>query len=95
MRHGASDLYLLFEEWGYVGEDVLGYDFVACGGGVGAVALHHSFYSEDVLEEEGEQGDVVFVADDGVGVGELFDVVGAVVGWEGDAGEDDFGAAGF
>ena len=26
---------------------------------------------------------------------ELLDVVGAVVGWEGDAGEDDFGSAGF
>jgi len=62
---------------------------------VGAVALHHSFYSEDVLEEEWEQGDVVFVADDGVGVVKLFYVVRAVVGWESDAGEDDFGAAGF
>ena len=38
---------------------------------------------------------MVLVADDGVGVGELFDVVGAVVRWEGDAGEDDFGSAGF
>ena len=35
------------------------------------------------------------LADDGVGVGELSDVVGAVVGRKGDAGEDDFCAAGF
>lgn len=62
---------------------------------MGAVALHHSWNSEDVLEEEWEQGDVVLVADDGVGVGELFDVVGAVVGGQGDASEDDFGPAGF
>src|ERR1700679_1588111 len=80
-KMGHPDLCLLFEKWCYVGEDVGGYDLVACGGGVGSVALHHSFYAEDVLEEEWEQGDVVFVADDGVGVIELFDVVGAVVGW--------------
>jgi hypothetical protein len=92
---GVGWVRLFFEEWGYVGEDVGGYDSVACGGGVGAVALHHSWNSEDVLEEEWEQGYVVFVANDGVGVGELFDVVGAVVGGEGDAGEDYFGAAGF
>ena len=59
------------------------------------VALHHSWNSEDVLEEEWEEGDAVFGADDGVGVSELLNVVGAVVGGQGDAGKDDFCAAGF
>ena len=76
-------------------QDVGGDDLVAGGGGVGAVALHHAFDAEDVLEEEGQQGDVVLLCQDRVGGGELLDVVGAVVWGEGDAGEDDAGAAGF
>ena len=35
-------------------QDVGGDDLVASGGGVGAVALHHAFDAEDVLEEEGQ-----------------------------------------
>ena len=38
---------------------------------------------------------MVFLCEDGVGGGELLDVVGAVVGGQGDAGEDNFGSAGF
>lgn len=86
---------MLFEEWGDEVENVLGDDLVAAGGGVGAVGLHHAIDAEDALEEEGEEGDVVFMGEQGVGGLELLDVVGAVVGWEGNAGEGDFGAGGF
>ena len=72
----------------------MGYYLVTLGGGVGAVSLHHAVYSVDSLEKEGEQGDVVLLGEQGVGFVELADVVGAVVRWEGDAGEDDFGSAG-
>ena len=84
--------WFVLEERGDEAEDVLGDDFVAGGGGVGAVALHHAGDSEDVLEQEGQQGDVVLLGQKSVGVGELVDVVGAVVGGQGDAGEDDLGA---
>jgi len=86
---------LLFEQWSDEVEDVLGDDLVAAGGGVGAVGLHHAVDAEDALEEEGEEGDAVFVGEQGVGGLELLDVVGAVVGGEGDAGEGDPGAGGF
>jgi len=72
----------------------LGHHLVALGCGVGSVVLHHAVNSIDVLEEEGKQGDVVLLGEQGVGLVELADVVGAVVGREGDAGEDDFGSAG-
>ena len=85
------DACLLLQERGDEGEDVLGYDLVAFGGGVGVVVLHHAGDPEDVLEEEGQQWDVIFFGEQGVGFVELLDVVGAVVGGEGDAGEDDFG----
>ena len=38
---------------------------------------------------------MVFSGEQGVGGVELFDVVGAVVGWQSDTGERDFGSAGF
>ena len=59
---------------------------------MGAVALHHSGDAVDVLEQEGKQGNAVLLCDEGVGLVELADVVGAVVGWEGDAGEGDASA---
>lgn len=76
------------------GEDIVGYDLVAFGGGVGVVALHHAVYAEDSFEKEGQKGDVVFLGDEGVGLIELLDVVGTVVGWKGDARQSDLGAAG-
>ena len=72
----------------------MGDDLISPGGSVGAVVLHHAVYSIDSFEKEGEQGDVVLLREQGVGLVELADVVGAVVGREGDAGEDDFGSAG-
>ena len=67
---------------------------VAFGGGVGGVGLHVTGDAVDVLEEEGEEGDVIFFRERGVHGVEFFDVVGAVIGGEGDAGEGDLGAAG-
>ena len=71
---------LFFEEGEEEGEEVAGDDLVSGGGGVGAVALHHSGNAVDVLEQEGKQGDAVLFGEDGVGLVELADVVGAVVG---------------
>ena len=85
---------LLLQQREEVGEDVAGDDLVAFGGGVGTVGLHHAVYAVDVLEEEGQDGDVELVGDGGVVGGELLDVVGAVVRRQGDAGEDDLDAAG-
>lgn len=62
---------------------------------MGLVALHHAVDAEDAFEEEGEHGNVVFFREEGVGVVELFDVVGAVVWRKRDAGDNDFGSAGF
>ena len=80
---------LFFEQGKDEGEDVAGDDLVAAGGGVGAIGLHHSGYAIDVLEQEGKHGDAVLASEQGVGPVELLDVVGAVVGREGDAGEGD------
>ena len=56
------------------------------------VALHHAGDAVDVLEQEGKHGDAVFLCEQAVGLVELADVVGAVVGREGDAGEGDLDA---
>ena len=72
----------------------MGDDLISLGGSVGAVVLHHAVYSIDSFEKEGEQGDVVLLREQGVGLVELADVVGAVIGGERDSGEDDFGSAG-
>ena len=60
---------------------------------MGVVGLHHAVDAEDASEEKGKKGDVVFLCEQGVGLVELLDVVGAVVGRKGDAGEDDLGSA--
>ena len=73
---------------------VEGYLLVAFGGGVGVVGLHVAGDAVDVFEEEGQEAYVIFFRERGVHGVEFFDVVGAVVGGEGDAGENDFGAAG-
>ena len=78
------------DEGCYVG----GYLLVAFGGGVGVVGLHVAGDAVDVFEEEGQEANVIFFCERGVHGVEFFDVVGAVVGGEGDAGENDFGAAG-
>ena len=72
----------------------MGYLLVALGGGVGVVCLHVAGDAVDVFEEEGEEVDVVLPGEGGVHGVEFFDVVGAVVGREGDAGEDYLRAAG-
>ena len=83
---------LLFEEGEEEGEEIAGDDLVSGGGGVRTVGLHHSGDAVDVLEQEGKQGNAVLPGEDGVGLVELADVVGAVVGREGDAGEGDLDA---
>lgn len=75
-------------------QDVFGYDGVALVSGVGVVALHQAGDAVDVVEQEGQQRDGVFTGQRGVVGGEGVDVVGAVVGREGDAGEDDLGTRG-
>ena len=84
LEHGLDDA-----------KNVLCDDLVAGGGGVGVIRLHHAGDSIDSLEEEGKEGELVLFRDEGVGVGELADVVGAVVGRKGDAGEGDGGSAPF
>ena len=70
----------------------MGYLLVALGGGVGGVVLHVAGDAVDVFEEEGQEADVVLLREGGVHGVEFFDVVGAVAGGEGDAGEDYLGA---
>ena len=82
----------LFEQRRDQAEYILGDHLIAAGSGVGLVALHHAGGAVDVIEQKGQKGDVVFLREDGVGLVELADVVGAVVGREGDAGESDFDA---
>ena len=65
---------------------------VALGGGVGVVGLHVAGDAVDVFEDEGQEADAVLLGKGGVHGVEFCDVVGAVVGGEGDAGEDYFGA---
>jgi hypothetical protein len=60
---------------------------VAFGCGVGGVFLHVAGDTVDVLEEEGEERHVVLLRECRVDGDELGDVVLAVVGREGDAGE--------
>lgn len=67
-------------------------NFVAFGGGVGLVTLHHARGAVDVVEQEGQEGDVVLLRKHSVGLRELLDVVGTVVGGEGDSGEGDLDA---
>ena len=83
---------LLLEQGEDEGEEVAGDDLIAFGGGVGLVALHHSRDSVDALEQEGKHRDAVLAGQQGVGLVELLDVVGAVVGGQGDAGKGDLGA---
>jgi hypothetical protein len=65
---------------------------VALGSGVDAVVLHHAGLVVDVLEQEGQQGDAIFAGEQGVGVVDLADIVWAVVGRQGYAGEKDLDA---
>ena len=61
---------------------------------MGVVGLHHAVYAVDVFEEEREQGRVVLFRQQHVGLVELPDVIGPVVGRKGDACEHDLCAAG-
>jgi len=89
--NGAPESRLFFEEGKDEGEDVAGDDLVSLGGGVSAVGLHHAGDAVNILEQEGKHGDAVTAGQQGVGLVELADVVGAVVWREGDAGEGNFG----
>ena len=73
-------------------QEVVGDELGAFGGGVDAVVLNSAGDGVDVGVELGQERRVEFCRDEAVGFVELLDVVGAVVGREGDAGEDDFAA---
>lgn len=73
---------------------MFGDELAALGGGVDAVGLDGAGEGIDAVVEHGHEGDVMFgggFAVDGV---EAVDVVLAVVGWEGDADEEDFDVGG-
>ena len=78
------------EQW----EEVVGDELGAFGGGVDAVVLNGAGNGVDAGVEHGEQGDVEFGGGETVGFVELVDVVGAVVGRQGDAGEDHLAVGG-
>jgi len=62
----------------------------AFGSGVDAVILNGAGDGVDVGVELGQERHAESGGDEAVGLIELLDVVGAVVGRKGDAGEDDF-----
>ncbi len=74
------------------GFDVEGYLKIALSGGVGGVVLHVPGNAVDVAEQEGEQGHVISPGQRRVHGIEAADVVWAVVGGKGDAGQRDAGA---
>ena len=86
--------WLVFEQRFEEGFDIAGDLLIALGGGVGVVGLHAAGDTVDAFEEEGKEADVVLPRESGIHGVEFFDVVGAVAGGEGDAGEDDLDAAG-
>jgi len=57
-----------------------------------AVLLHGAGDSVDVTEEEWFEWDVVFFGEQGIGCIELVDVIVSIIGWEGDAAENDVSA---
>ena len=75
--------------------NVDGHLLVALRGGVSLVVLHIAGGAVDVLQQEGQQAEVVLLRQRGVHGVELADVVFAVVGGEGDAGDDYFCAGDF
>ena len=86
---------LFFQQGEDEGQDVFRHDLVAVGGGVSVVVLHHAVNAVDPFQKEWEQGHLIFFGEQDVGLVELPDVIGPVVGRKGDAGEDDTGTAGF
>jgi hypothetical protein len=74
------------------GEKLIGDELRAFGGGMDAVVLNGVGHGIDVQIDIGDDGHVVLRGDEGEGLVEVAHVVGAVVGRERDAGEDDFAA---
>lgn len=75
-------------------EEVFREQFGTLGRGVDAVGLDGSGHGVDVRVEHGQERHVVARGDLVIHEVELVDVGCAVVGWEGDAGEQDFGVRG-
>jgi hypothetical protein len=73
-------------------EEIVGDELRAFGGGVDSVVLNGAGDGVDVSVELGQERNVEFGGEEAIGFVELLDVVGAVVGREGNAGEDDFAA---
>ena len=81
-QHGVDEFF-------DVGGDLL----CALRGGVDAVGLDVALDAVDVLQEEGQQRDVILFGEHGIHAVEVRDVVAAVLRGEGDAGERDLCAA--
>ena len=61
---------------------------------MGSVRLHHAVDAEDAFENKRKYGHVELSSQKIVGFIELADIVCAIVGREGDAGQNDLGAGG-
>ncbi len=57
-----------------------------------SVVLHAARHAVNALQKEGKQRRVILLRQQSVGVVELLDVVGAIVGRHGDPAEDNFGS---
>jgi hypothetical protein len=73
-------------------QEVIGDELCAFCCWVDAVFLDGSGNRVDIGVEHGQEGHAVLCCDEAVGFVEGFDVVGTIVGREGDAGEDDLAA---
>jgi hypothetical protein len=71
---------------------MVGEELGAFGGGMNAVVLNGAGDGVDVGVEHGKQGDVILGSDEAEGFIEGLNVIGAIVGGEGDAGENNFAA---
>ena len=85
----------LAEERGQGGEEGSGDDLGAFGGGVDAVVLDGVGDVDEVFVDHGDEGGVMLCREVAEDLVELVDVVGAVVGGQGDAGEQDLDVGGF
>jgi len=75
-----------------VAKDVVRHQLIAFGGGMNAVTLHRIGQGNHRREEKRNQWRAVLGGGAGVHALKVADVVGAVVGWERDAGDEQLGA---
>jgi len=87
---GQPGFFLFMQEGQEQSEKIIRDELGAFGSGVDAVILNGAGDGVDVGVELGQERHAESGGDEAVGLIELLDVVGAVVGRKGDAGEDDF-----